>query len=98
MQYAWPGNVRELQHAIERAVILSDNRQILHAENFMLKPPHTERKIENDNLNLGQIEKNTIEKALKRSNGNISRAAQLLGITRYSLYRKLEKDNDTTQL
>lgn len=90
MRYHWPGNVRELQHAIERAVILSDS-SLLKPANFMLQP-QPEKKVDTDEiLNLEQLERHAIERAMKRSEGNLSRAAEYLGITRYSLYRKLEK-------
>ncbi|MDE5677585.1 sigma-54 dependent transcriptional regulator [Phocaeicola sp.] len=90
MRYHWPGNVRELQHAIERAVILSDS-PLLKPANFMLQP-QPERKMDTDEvLNLEQLERTAIERAMKRSEGNLSRAAEYLGITRYALYRKLEK-------
>lgn len=88
--YAWPGNVRELQHAIERAVILSDG-SMLKPENFMLHPAHVQKKGEPDELNLSVLEKEAIERALRRADGNITRAAELLGITRFALYRKLDK-------
>lgn len=88
--YSWPGNVREFQHAIERAVILSDSL-LLKPESFMLHSSVNKRKEENEILNLEQLEKQAIEKAIKRSEGNISRAAGYLGITRFALYRKLEK-------
>ena len=90
LKYAWPGNVRELQHAIERAVILSDS-SLLKPANFMLQP-QPEKKVDTDEiLNLEQLERHAIERAMKRSEGNLSRAAEYLGITRYALYRKLEK-------
>ena len=89
--YAWPGNVRELQHAIERAVILSDG-SMLKPENFMLHPAPVHKKGDlSDELNLGVLEKEAIERALRRADGNITRAAELLGITRFALYRKLDK-------
>ena len=88
--YAWPGNVRELQHAIERAVILSDG-PMLRPENFMLHPAPAQKKGEPEELNLGVLEKEAIERALRRADGNITRAAELLGITRFALYRKLDK-------
>lgn len=90
MRYTWPGNVRELQHAIERAVIMSD-ASLLKPGDFMLKP-QLEKKSELDEiLNLEQLEKRAIELALKRCEGNVSQAADLLGVTRYALYRKMEK-------
>lgn len=88
--YDWPGNVRELQHAIERAVILSDG-QMLKPENFMLQPSAARKKIETEELNLSILEKEAIERALRCADGNVTRAAELLGITRFALYRKLDK-------
>lgn len=88
--YEWPGNVRELQHAIERAVILSD-RQMLKPENFMLQPSASKKKADTEELNLSILEKEAIERALRRADGNVTRAAELLGITRFALYRKLDK-------
>ena len=90
MRYHWPGNVRELQHAIERAVILSDG-SMLKPENFMLHPAPAQQKGEPEELNLSVLEKEAIERALRRADGNITRAAELLGITRFALYRKLDK-------
>jgi DNA-binding NtrC family response regulator len=90
LRYAWPGNVRELQHAMERAVILSD-APTLNAEDFVLKPPAPQPKDDAGELNLNLIEKATIEKALRCAGGNLTHAAGLLGITRFALYRKLEK-------
>ena len=84
--YAWPGNVRELQHAIERAVILSESNW-LRPEDFILRSVPLRDKEPSDELNLTVLEKEAIE----RAEGNITRAAELLGITRFTLYRKLEK-------
>lgn len=89
-QYRWPGNVRELQHAIERAVILSEGSQ-LYPEDFMLRPVGARRKEEIEELNLNALERDAIERALRRAEGNVTKAAELLGITRFALYRKLEK-------
>ena len=90
MRYAWPGNVRELQHAIERAVIMSD-ASLLKPNDFMLKPQPEKKSELEEILNLEQLEKRAIELALKRCGGNVSQAAELLGVTRYALYRKMEK-------
>ena len=90
MRYAWPGNVRELQHAIERAVIMSD-ASLLSPNDFMLKPQPEKKSELEEFLNLEQLEKRAIELALKRCGGNVSQAAELLGVTRYALYRKMEK-------
>lgn len=88
-QYGWPGNVRELQHAIERAVILSSGNT-LKAEDFMLRPSPPKKQSQEE-LNLNVLEKEAIERALRRADGNVTRAAELLGITRFALYRKLDK-------
>ena len=91
LKYTWPGNVRELQHTLERAVILSDNN-LLRPNDFLFPTP-TERNEEEETqeLNLEKLERKAIEQALRASNGNMSRAAELLGITRFALYRKMEK-------
>ncbi|MDR1880986.1 MAG: sigma-54 dependent transcriptional regulator [Tannerellaceae bacterium] len=91
MRYAWPGNVRELEHAIERAVILSDT-PLLKPSDFMLKPAAAYKKEKaGESLNLNMLEKEAIERAVRRAEGNMTRAAELLGITRFALYRKLDK-------
>jgi DNA-binding NtrC family response regulator len=90
-QYHWPGNVRELQHAIERAVIMADG-DMLSPDDFILSS--TQKKsgdLEISNYNLDEIEKTIIQKVLKQHQGNISQAAQDLGLTRTSLYRRMEK-------
>jgi transcriptional regulator of acetoin/glycerol metabolism len=87
-EYPWPGNVRELQHAMERAVILSSGFTLM-PEDFVLNP--TVKKQKELNLNLEQLEMNAVENALILAGGNMSRAAELLGISRYTLYRKIEK-------
>lgn len=89
LKYNWPGNVRELQHIIERAVILG-NGLSLHPDDFALKHSSQSRTGQLASLNLKEIEQQAIEEALKLSDGNMNRAAQMLGITRYALYRKLK--------
>lgn len=81
--------MRELQHAIERAVVLC-NADTLHADDFLLHAPASPV-ADGGTLNLEALERNAVEKAVRLCEGNMSRAAQMLGITRYSLYRKLEK-------
>lgn len=84
----WPGNVRELQHAVERAVILSDGKKL----SFDTSPlVHHEREETTSSFNLDEVERETIQKALSKHEGNISRAAKALGLTRTALYRRLEK-------
>ena len=90
MRYTWPGNVRELQHAIERAVILSEGGWLTPA-NFMLQPQSEKKNDLEEILNLEQLKTKAIERAMQLTHGNVSQAAELLGITRYALYRYLEK-------
>ncbi|KPL14702.1 MAG: AAA family ATPase [Bacteroides sp. SM23_62] len=90
-QYHWPGNVRELQHSIERAIIMSDGTH-LDAEDFLLSAPSKKfGELELDTYNLEDIEKSIINKVLKQHQGNITQAASDLGLTRTSLYRRMEK-------
>lgn len=90
LKYSWPGNVRELQHAIERAVILGEG-SLLKPEHFLFHDAEQRRKDDDEVLNLEQLERLAVEKALRLSQGNMTRAAEYLGITRFALYRKLEK-------
>jgi len=90
-KYPWPGNVRELQHAIERAVILGEE-QVLHPGDFLLLPAEAkEEGLIFDNYNLEEVEKAVIRRTISKHGGNISQAARELGLTRTSLYRRLEK-------
>ncbi len=90
-QYNWPGNVRELQHAVERAVILSESK-ILQPSDFMLKTQQGNGDEGTLNTyNIEDMERDVIQRAIQKSNGNISQAAKELGLTRASLYRRLEK-------
>lgn len=91
MRYGWPGNVRELQHTLERAVILADH-PLLRPDDFLFPPSGKSVETPADGeLNLEKVERNVIERALRASGGNVTRAAELLGITRFTLYRKMEK-------
>lgn len=90
LKYAWPGNVRELQHTMERAVILGDG-SLLRPENFMFQVSALRQRKEDEVLNLEQLERQAVERAMRISEGNVTRAAEYLGITRFALYRKLEK-------
>ena len=90
-KYRWPGNVRELQHAIERAIIMSDNQTLMPDDFFFLMEPDSQANVEPDTYNLDDVEKSVIQKAINAHHGNISKAAKELGLTRASLYRRLEK-------
>ncbi len=90
-KYKWPGNIRELRHTLERAIILADT-SMLQPMDFLF--PESEKETEGvvfDNYNLEDVEKTVIRKALKKHEGNISHAAKELGLTRTSLYRRMEK-------
>jgi DNA-binding NtrC family response regulator len=90
-KYHWPGNVRELQHAIERAVIMSED-QVLQPADFFFASADTEGEgLIFDDYNLEDIEKTIIRKVISKYGGNISHAAKELGLSRTSLYRRLEK-------
>jgi len=90
-QHSWPGNVRELQHALERAVIMCDS-DVLEADDFLLSPVgKNKEELQLETYDLETIEKNVIKKVLKQNQGNVTKAADQLGLTRTSLYRRMEK-------
>jgi len=89
-KYDWPGNVRELQHAVERAVIMSDGR-LLRPDDFQLSSAEETAGEAELDFNLEKIEKKAISQCLKKHGGNVSRAAEELGLTRGALYRRIEK-------
>ncbi len=91
-QYGWPGNIRELQHAIERAVIMSDTDK-LEPQDFILSSSMDSKTNFDfpDGNNLDDLERNVISKVLAKHKGNVSHAAKELGLTRTSLYRRLDK-------
>lgn len=91
MRYHWPGNVRELQNVMERAIILSSGKT-LNGENIVLQSSERKKQQEKEMLNLKKLEQEAIDKALEISGGNMNKAADMLGITRYALYRKIKKD------
>jgi two-component system, NtrC family, response regulator HydG len=88
-KYPWPGNVRELQHAIERALIMADSPTLQESDFLFSRKGVAESA--SDTLNLDEVEKSAVSKAIQLHNGNISKAAEELGLTRASLYRRMEK-------
>ena len=88
LNYRWPGNVRELQHAIEKAVILSEGN-VLKPENFFFKPIISST-IDQD-LTVEEMEKRMISGVMNKTEGNMSIAAQRLGFSRQTLYNKIKK-------
>lgn len=91
-KHHWPGNIRELQHAVERAVIMSETN-ILQPNDFFLstQEKNDTEQVVTPNTNLEATEKMLIRKVIDKHGGNISKAAKELGITRASLYRRIEK-------
>jgi DNA-binding NtrC family response regulator len=89
LSYPWPGNVRELENAIERAMVIGKKPEI-YVEDLPLHL-NGEHKKNGESISLAEVEKEHIEKILKDTQGNITRAAGLLGIDRVTLYNKLKK-------
>lgn len=91
--YSWPGNIRELQHALERASIMSDNRELTPEDFFFLKEEAAPApaQAEGTSLYLDELERQAVQRALQKHEGNISKAAKELGLSRGALYRRLEK-------
>ena len=89
-RHAWPGNVRELAHVVERAVLMADGDTI-KADHLGLTGGGTLGIASFDEMSLDDLEKIFIQKAMRRFDGNVSQAAQALGLSRSALYRRLEK-------
>lgn len=89
-RYHWAGNVRELQHAVERAVILSQGNA-LQPEDFFFETRQETAPSFDQTYQLEEVEKMLIIKTLKKFNGNITDAAREMGLTRQALYRRVEK-------
>jgi DNA-binding NtrC family response regulator len=89
--YAWPGNVRELDHVVQRAVLMAPGAEV-RAVDLGLQPVREmggERRLEE--MSLEEVERLLIQKALKRFGGNVSQAAEVLGLSRSALYRRMQK-------
>jgi DNA-binding NtrC family response regulator len=93
LQYRWPGNVRELEHTIERAVLLCRGEEIEPSNLAIASARSTGTSLENmsDNMSIDEVESLLIKKVLRRCDGNISQAAEALGLSRAALYRRIEK-------
>jgi transcriptional regulator of acetoin/glycerol metabolism len=89
LHYAWPGNVRELDHTIERAVLMS-SEDIIEVSDLGLSPARVSTQALEE-MSLESVESILIRKALSRCNGNVSQAAEALGLSRGALYRRMEK-------
>lgn len=92
-RYTWPGNVRELEHAMEKAVIMTDGR-LVGPDALDLTPPHaikTPRRQAPPLATLDEMEADAIRRAVESSGGNMSQVAQRLGISRQTLYNKMKR-------
>ncbi|HLH35097.1 MAG TPA: sigma-54 dependent transcriptional regulator [Alloacidobacterium sp.] len=89
LQYPWPGNVRELDHTIERAVLMARSNRIEASDLGLNQPRASSQALED--MSLESVESILIRKALTRANGNVSQAAEALGLSRGALYRRMEK-------
>jgi len=89
LQHPWPGNVRELEHAVERAVLMAQSDEI-EVDDLGLRR-RGEGAAHLDELTLEEAERMLIQRALERSGGNVSRAADSLGLSRSALYRRLQR-------
>ena len=90
-KYHFPGNVRELQYALERAVIMADSN-LLTEDDLVFSPIEKKATIKPiEDVNLDEVEKQTIQKVIEKNKGNISKSAKELGITRTALYRRMNK-------
>src|ERR1700741_94320 len=89
MQYSWPGNVRELEHTTERAVLMSRTPEIQPADLSLSSPRAQTQNLED--LSLEAVEAVLVRKALQRFQGNVSQAAEALGLSRGALYRRMGK-------
>jgi transcriptional regulator of acetoin/glycerol metabolism len=88
-QHSWPGNVRELDHAIERAVLMARGPRVQTADLGLSQVRSSTQSL--DELSLEAVESILIRKALARAAGNVSHAAEALGLSRGALYRRMEK-------
>jgi DNA-binding NtrC family response regulator len=88
LAHPWPGNIRELDHAIERAVLLAVGEQVRTGD-LGLRSGSGSAAARLEDLPLEDVEKLLIQKALSRYEGNVSRAAQALGLSRSALYRRI---------
>jgi len=89
-EHSWPGNVRELDHAVERGVLLAQGPQV-RAADLGLRPPALGATARLEEMNLDEVERYLIQRTLARHDGNVSKAALALGLSRSAMYRRLEK-------
>jgi DNA-binding NtrC family response regulator len=86
-EHSWPGNVRELDHAVERAVLMAHGNEIARSDLALQAPSETRI----DDMSLEDVEAHLIRKALVRFDGNVSKAAEALGLSRSAMYRRMQR-------
>ena len=89
LSHAWPGNVRELDHAIERAVLMAEGSQIRQTDLALRAGRESSSRLEE--MSIEEVEAFLIKKSLGRYNGNVSHAANALGLSRSALYRRIQR-------
>ena len=89
LRYAWPGNVREMDHAIERAVLMSLGTVVEARDLGLQSGKEAARRLED--MSLEEVEAFLIQRTLAQCDGNVSRAAEKLGLSRSALYRRLQR-------
>jgi DNA-binding NtrC family response regulator len=89
LQHQWPGNIRELDHAVERAVLMADAETVKAADLALRQQSETSGRL--DEMSIDEVEQYLIKKTLARFQGNVSQAAQSLGLSRSALYRRLQR-------
>jgi DNA-binding NtrC family response regulator len=89
LDYRWPGNIRELEHTVERAMLMTSGDTV-RVEDLNLRSRHIDTPVLEE-MTLEEVEQTLIRKALARHDGNVSRAAEALGLSRSALYRRLQQ-------
>jgi transcriptional regulator of acetoin/glycerol metabolism len=89
LKHAWPGNVRELDHAIERAVLMASGPSLEARDLGLQSGREVSRRLED--MSLEEVEGFLIQRTLAQCDGNVSRAAEKLGLSRSALYRRLQR-------
>jgi DNA-binding NtrC family response regulator len=90
LEHFWPGNVRELNHALERAVLMATGK-VIRPVDIGLKSPAGDSSIPFEDLSLEEVERYLVKKALARYGGNAREAAEALGMSRATFYRRLQE-------
>jgi len=96
LNYSWPGNIREMINLIERSAILSSKPQINASDLGLQTGARMPQSTDGDLATLDDLEKGHIQRVLSATSNNLSRAAEILGITRTTLYSKIKRYNLST--